>query len=448
MNDTYPHLGFDPCPGDVSEAGRIAGVMRDVTSQSSGTHAALLAINTDGGSWVGRAADAFGDAFSEVPPHLERAVNALDAASRALQSWVTELETFQSRARSLEEEAAQAQSAVNAAQTALDGMPPDTEGMTDEERTAHEDEAEQGQSRLTTANADLASIRTRAETLNGEFVSAAEDTARRLERAGDAAPPEPGLWDRVAGALESIGDFLADLGEFLLDPAVWRALGDLFSNIAMVLGTICLIIMIFSNPAGWLVGAAFAASALALGFHAAARLGGEDVGWDTLLCDSLGVVGGALGLAAGRVVQAGRTAVNAGRALRISGSGRLFSMDSLRHAVSPSNWSLFGGAGRVWGIGEYFRGVGQTMRGWQLIGLGQGMNWGGSVGGNTAAFTDLFRNFSTPFLAPIDTLGDLWPDEDGSTSSAAAAVNPSERLTAAGDAFISELDRSDVVTAA
>ncbi|TDC73420.1 putative T7SS-secreted protein [Streptomyces hainanensis] len=428
----YPHLGFDPCPGDVTIADALAGTMREVTARSSSTHTTLTSINTTDGIWVGRAADAFGDAFSEVPPQLDRAVTAMDVAARALSGWAGELAGFQARARALEEEAASAQAAADAARVAVDGMPTDTAGMTDDERGRHEDDAERAGNRLSTANAGLAAIRSRAEGLNAEFVSAADDTARQLRRAGESAPPEPDLLDRIGSALEDIGDFLADVIEFLADPAVWRAIGDLFSNIAMVLGTLCMIIMLFSNPAGWLVMAALVASTLALGFHVAAKAGGEDIGWDTIVCDAVGVLGGALGVGAGRVVAAGRAGVAAGQGMRAAGFAQ-----------------AVGGPGRLAGLGQWFRGVGVTMRGWSLVGVGNGLNWTGTVGGNGAAYTDLGRNFSVPFLAPFSTLGDLWSQHSGDGGQAnAARFSPPQRLTAASDAFANGLEQDGLVTAA
>ncbi len=112
MSDSYPNLGFDPCPGDLGAAESVAQTMREVATLSSGTHTAMTAINTSSGIWVGRAADAFSEAFDEVPPYLQRAVNAIDAAARALQHWVYDLDRFQQTARRLEEEAAAAQAAV------------------------------------------------------------------------------------------------------------------------------------------------------------------------------------------------------------------------------------------------------------------------------------------------------------------------------------------------
>ncbi|RMI36853.1 WXG100 family type VII secretion target [Streptomyces triticirhizae] len=451
MSDDFPHLGFDPCPGDVSAAERVAETMRQITTASSLTHGTLLSINTDSGVWVGRAADAFSDAFSEVPPYLERAVNALDTASRALSTWVTQLDTLQSRARALEEEAASAAASVSAAQASVDALPTDTSDMTDEERERHDEEAETERGRLDRANAALADIRERARTLNLEYTSHADDTARQLRNAADAAPPEPGLWDSVVGAFEGIGDFFVEVGRALTDPDTLKAIGDFFSNVAMVLGVVCLIVMCFT-PLGPLAWIALGASALALGFHVAAKIGGADVGWDTIICDAIGVAGGALGIYAGRVVNAGRATVAAGQGMRASGWGRFFSLGSLRQAVTPWNWSILGGAGRVWGIGEYFRGVGMTMRGYQVIAAGQAMNWGGAVAGNAAAGTDLYRNWSVPFVGPINDFIEA-RERDNARAAAASqpappTVNATERLTAASGAFVNGLSQSDLGTAA
>ncbi|KAB8166365.1 hypothetical protein FH609_023705 [Streptomyces sp. 3MP-14] len=451
MSDGFPHLGFDPCPGDVSAAERVAETLRQITTASSLTHGTLLSINTDSGVWVGRAADAFSDAFSEVPPYLERAVNALDTASRALSTWVTQLDTLQARARALEEEAAGAAASVSAAQAGVDALPTDTSDLTDEERERHDQEAETERGRLDRANAALADIRERARTLNLEYTSHADDTARQLRNAADAAPPEPGLWDSVVGAFEGIGDFFVEVGRALSDPDSLKAIGDFFSNVATALGVVCLIVACFT-PLGPLAWIALGASALAFGFHVAAKIGGADVGWDTIICDAIGVAGGALGIVGGRMIDAGRLTVAAGQGMRASGWGRFFSLGSLRHAVTPWNWSMLGGAGRFWGIAEYFRGVGLTMRGYHLIFTGRLISWGSSGAGNAAAATDLYRNWSVPFVGPIQDLIEARKRDNARAAAqdqpALPTVDATERLTAARGGFLNGLNQSDLGTAA
>ncbi|SOD65856.1 hypothetical protein SAMN06297387_12385 [Streptomyces zhaozhouensis] len=386
MSDAYPNLGFDPCPGDLSAAESVARTMHDVASLSSSTHTTLTAINTSSGIWVGRAADAFSETFDEVPPYLQRAVNALDAAARALQHWVYDLDRFQQTARRLEEEAAAAQQQVDSAQSAVDALPSDTSEMDDDELSEHEDDERARGSALDNANAALNEVIRRAEQLRREYEEAAEDTSRALSAAADDAPPEPGLF-------ESIGNAVADIVDFLTDPNTWKLIGDIFADIAAVVGVICLAVAVIGlfvasgGTAALILGAigtiggyiGLGAGAAGLLFHGMAMAGGaEGVTWETIGFDLITVATGGLGVMGAGIAGAARGAT--------------------------------GLAGLGTGMFSAFRGGGA---GWALV--GEGMGWAGNILGNAGSAESQRRRMNDdgttfsdiPIIGPISDLGDL-----------------------------------------
>ncbi|GAA1903487.1 hypothetical protein GCM10009716_11860 [Streptomyces sodiiphilus] len=412
-SDAYPHLGFDPVPGDLEGTDEIAGTIRDIAGQSSTTHTTMAGISTSNGIWVGRSADAFSESFDEVPPYLERATTALDAAARALENWSESLAGFKSRANALEEEAATAQQAVNTAQTALDDL------------TDDDDDEEERKAALTAANEGLTSVRTRAENLNSEFLLAADETARQLANAADDAPAAPGFWDKV-------GDFLSGVVEFLTDPNVWKLIGDLLSDIAMIIGVICLIAVIFfSGPAGWLVWAGFLAAGGALLFHGMAMAGGaEGVSWKTLAFDLVGFISGGIGLIGGSIAKAGMATLAAGRAIRAAG-----------------------------GVKNFFRSIGPRMKGWMLIATGRFLDYLGLGTGNAGAAVGQADRVidggpswkDIPIIGPIGELTQWRPSEDDQGAPGDASGSPvdtSQMLAGAGDSFVNTLEAEDMGVAA
>ncbi|WP_344290611.1 hypothetical protein [Streptomyces synnematoformans] len=182
--------------------------------------------------------------------------------------------------------------------------------MSDKEKDDHEKEKRTKQAALTSANDELEDIRRRARSLNAEFVSAGDDTARQLTRAADNAPPEPGWLDRT---LDGIGDIFGGIQDFLEEHRdLLKFIGDICADIAMVVGVICvgiLIVGLFVSGVGvpfalGLIGTIAAAGAL-LG-HGGAMIGGHpDVSLGTLAWDAAGLVAGGIGLRGARLASQG-----------------------------------------------------------------------------------------------------------------------------------------------
>ncbi|MEK8172264.1 hypothetical protein NKH77_32195 [Streptomyces sp. M19] len=130
-------------------------------------------------------------------PQVEKAYSSFDEARKAMRDWAEYMLDHQHKAKLLEADAAEAKR--KAAQEKKDA-----EG---DGKEAKKSEASDGD------DADpLERIREKARTLHEAFEAEGGEIARRLKKAGEIAPNEPGRWDKlmdkVGGALKAVGDFL------------------------------------------------------------------------------------------------------------------------------------------------------------------------------------------------------------------------------------------------
>ncbi|MEV0850274.1 putative T7SS-secreted protein [Streptomyces sp. NPDC049954] len=371
---TYPNLGFDPAPGDVETVRLMVSAMGRVVSEGDTAQTQLGGIGTSDGIWVGKSADAFSESVGKIPPYLKKALSAMSSAHRALSGWQAGLESYQARARRLEEEAAAAARKAGSAKGALDGVTSDTSHMSDKEKEEHEKDKKGKKEAYENADGELEDVRRRAHSLHSEYVEAADTTARTLKDAADDAPPEPGWFDRM---VDSFGEFMSDAWKTLSDPEFWKAVGDFLADAALVIGVLALI----GVPGLGLIGLLVAGGALAA--HLGAMAGGADVTWQTIAWDAVGVFAGArafkgLRLAGkgGKLAKAGeamktlgRTNVAAGETLRL-GKGFAASLGKAgRNIFTKSPWKNAKGIGE--GVRNSFRGFSQTSQGYRQIGQGE-----------------------------------------------------------------------------
>ncbi|MFJ6566811.1 putative T7SS-secreted protein [Streptomyces sp. NPDC091292] len=449
----YPHLGFDPAPGDLETVRLMVAAVGRVSRESGGAQTQLSKIGTSDGIWVGKSADTFADSVAKIPPYLKKALDSVDSAHRALSAWETSLDGFQSRARTLEEEAAAAARKVSTAQGGLDGLPQDTAGMSDQDKEEHEKDKKGKEKAVESANGELEAVRGRAHTLHAEYTGAADTAARQIRDAADDAPPEPGWFDDL---VDGITDFLSDAWNVLSDPNFWKLVGDLLADIAMVIGVICLVALALGTGVGalGLIGLIVGVGALAA--HSAAMIGGaEGVTWQTLAWDALGVVAGGVGLAGVKLAQAGRLLVQSGRALRAS-EGFLATLGK----IGPGAW------GNILkipsGMANTLRGFAMSGQGWMHVATGKMLDIVGTVTGagfaigsntNDGRWLDGDWNISDiPIVGPIAGFtqydapdndpkvmapGPLGPDFDAPTT-----------LTSAGASFTQGLQQSQYGTVA
>ena len=202
-NPAYPHLGFNPVPGDTEVVRglekKLSGCAK-VLEEAHGFVTKLL----DGSYWKGDAAVAFREQLDggPLPLNLKNAAHSIRKAARQLDRWEGELCDFQRRARKLEEDARDARAAVERAQGRVDkvGDDPDPKVLT------------RANSDLDDAQAELNKVIGKAKRLAGEHEEKAGYRARKIRDATKKlVPHEPGWFDE---ALEWLGDNLPDILSF------------------------------------------------------------------------------------------------------------------------------------------------------------------------------------------------------------------------------------------
>jgi hypothetical protein len=211
----YPHLGFNPVPGDTETVRRLhkklsgcAGVLQD-------THDVVTKL-LDGSYWKGDAAVAFREQLDggPLPLNLRNAAHSLRKAARQLSRWEGELDDFQRRAKRLEDEAREARAAVDRekGRAARTGEHPDLEKDGADQEAAQRaltkanDAAEEAQ-------AELDKVIGRAKRLAEEHERQAQHRAGKIRDATKKlAPQEPGWFDE---ALDWLTDNLPDILSFL-----------------------------------------------------------------------------------------------------------------------------------------------------------------------------------------------------------------------------------------
>ncbi|MZE74617.1 hypothetical protein [Streptomyces sp. SID5789] len=202
-NPSYPHLGFNPVPGDTEA---VRGLEKKLSGCAKVLQEAydLVTKLLDGSYWKGDAAVAFREQLDggPLPLNLKNAAHSVRKAARQLDRWEGELGDFQRRARKLEEDARDARAAVERAQGRVDkvGDDPDQKALT------------RAKGDLDDAQAELNKVIGKAKRLAGEHEEKAGYRARKIRDATKKlVPHEPGWFDE---ALDWLGDNLPDILSF------------------------------------------------------------------------------------------------------------------------------------------------------------------------------------------------------------------------------------------
>ncbi|MFG3331000.1 putative T7SS-secreted protein [Streptomyces tendae] len=258
-NPAYPHLGFNPVPGDTET---VRGLEKKLSGCAKVLQEAydLVTKLLDGSYWKGDAAVAFREQLDggPLPLNLKNAAHSIRKAARQLDRWEGELDDFQRRARKLEDDAKDAQAAVDRAQGRADsaGHDPDLK-----KEGADGDAALKA---LTRANGDLDDARVELKKIIGKAKRLAEEheekAGYRARKIRDATkklvPHEPGFFDQ---ALDWLGDNLPDILSF-------------------VAGVIGVVALLFAGPLGLATVAALMLTASGLSATALGlRLGDAEV---------------------------------------------------------------------------------------------------------------------------------------------------------------------------
>ncbi|MEU8745271.1 putative T7SS-secreted protein [Streptomyces parvulus] len=342
LKDRFPALEFVPCPGDPQTAKHVANIVQR-TARALDEIADALHGRGDA-DWKGRHADAFREQFDDdFRPKVDKAKRSFGKAAGALTTWADEMPVWQRKAEVLEEKAQDTKDALRAAKDELSDLPP--EPLLDlppkddaDARKQEETEKDRAAARLaaSTAESDLDRIRAQARKLAIDYDLEGRSVARRLDKAMNIAPNEPGLLDKIGDTLVDIGKALGELDDIVTeavsaavsDAVKWlgehaytiAALGDVLATVSAALGAISLVMLglsVFFPPlalASVTVGAVaggFSGGALAL--HGTARAVGGDavVSNRTLAQDALGALPFGLAFKGVTAVVAGSRAAEA-----------------------------------------------------------------------------------------------------------------------------------------
>ncbi|MDQ0385609.1 hypothetical protein J2S54_002429 [Streptomyces sp. DSM 42143] len=231
-NPDYPHLGFNPVPGDTetvrSLRKKLSGCA-DVLQETYDTVTKLL----DGSYWKGDAAFAFREQLDggPLPLNLKNAAHSVRKAARQLSRWEGELDDFQRRAKKLDEDAKDARAAVVRAQGRADAAGEDP-GLKAEgaDRDAARKALTHANGALDDAESELRKIIGKAKSLAEEHEEKAGYRAGKIRDATKKlVPHEPGWFDEV---LDWLGDNLPDILSFTA-------------------GLIGVVALLLSGPLGW-----------------------------------------------------------------------------------------------------------------------------------------------------------------------------------------------------
>ncbi|MGW1896655.1 hypothetical protein ACWCQB_04190 [Streptomyces hirsutus] len=211
----YPHLGFNPVPGDTETVRGLHKKLSGCAKVLEDTHELVTKL-LDGSYWKGDAAVAFREQLDDgpLPLNLRNAARSIRKAAKQLSCWEGELDDFQRRAKRLESDAAEAQAAVDLAK----GRATKAEDHPDLEKKGNGDGA--AQRALTRAQADVEEAQAELDKVIGKAKRLAEEHERQAkhratkirEATKKLAPHEPGMFDK---ALDWLTDNLPDILSFL-----------------------------------------------------------------------------------------------------------------------------------------------------------------------------------------------------------------------------------------
>ncbi|EST30572.1 putative T7SS-secreted protein [Streptomyces roseochromogenus] len=265
---TFPHIGWDPTPGDVEQTRELAKKLGGLASELGQSLQELERIEC--GAWKGKTAVAFSEHIStDVTPLIRKSFEAFDKASHALHRWAGELSGFQDEADRLEKEAGE---------------------KLDAEAKAKAKAGDKGSDELGKASGQVNVVINKVHDLEDRYRKAAVRVGKELDKAGDIAPAEPGFWSKLGKGIEHAWDAT---GEWLKEHAdLIKLVGDLLSDLSGILGMLAIITLPF-EPLGAIFGAAaLLTSGLALLSHSIAKASGADVSWMQMGFDALGLMPG------------------------------------------------------------------------------------------------------------------------------------------------------------
>ncbi|WP_328873119.1 WXG100 family type VII secretion target [Streptomyces sp. NBC_00287] len=293
--ESFPALGFVPCPGDHTVADEVAKTVRR-------TAKALVEIchvlhGTGVGDWKGKAAEAFREKFDdEFRPRMDEARDSFNAAATALEDWAAYMENKQADAVRLEARAAEIDEQLGKAQDNADKLKKADDDKKDTE--GHKGKVQDANRAVNAKEEELEELRRKGRRMAGNYREYGKEIAERLKKAMDIAPNEPGMWDKLGDAIADLGKAIADLpgqvGEVLSAIGDWiKSHADWITVAASVIGVIAIFCPVLAPLAIGLSAVALFAHAASYGMSGLFPPTGANIGnWLTLGGDALGMIPG------------------------------------------------------------------------------------------------------------------------------------------------------------
>ncbi|MFJ6741359.1 hypothetical protein ACIQOU_21000 [Streptomyces sp. NPDC091279] len=372
-NPDYPHLGFNPTPGDTETVSDLYKKLSSCAKVLEDTHGLVTKL-MDGSYWEGDAAVAFREQLDggPLPLNLKNAAHSIRKAARHVHSWEGELDEFQSRAKKLEQDAKEAQEALDTAKGHA------TKAKNNPDLDGKGSQHEKAQKSLTGANTAVEKAQSDLEKVIGKAKKLAEEHEEKARyRAGKIRGATKKLAPHEPGWLEEFADWFTE------------NLPDILSFTAGVIGLVALFVATGGVAAAVLLLSAAALSATALVMRVsdpevrASLMDGFTKGefdsdfWGnavSLAGDFLGVIPGvsAVGLGARttfRLMSASEEAFTLGKVMTTLGSRTLTEAKAISELGNPALNLIVRGAQGSATVGEIVE-IGSSSLGVLTAGYG------------------------------------------------------------------------------
>ncbi|MET8184034.1 enoyl-CoA hydratase/isomerase family protein [Streptomyces sp. NPDC005336] len=426
---SFPHIGWDPTPGDVEETRSLARQIGGLASDLGTAVRELEQIEI--GAWKGKAAIAFSDHISDdVKPLIKKSYESFHKASRALHRWARELQHFQDEADRLEVAAGKR---LNDLADAKAKQESNGEGK---EKNKKGDKKGDGKGKsVAEASSAVDDIISKVHDLETRYAHAAGLIGKELDKADDIAPNEPGVFSKIGNAFKGAVNWVKDHADVI------ALVGDLLSDLTAVLGLLAIVTLPF-EPLGAIFGAAaLVTGALALGAHSLAKLAGADVSWTKIGLDAVGLLPG-IGLFSkgAKVAKTGRALTRTAKTFgtgfkgtKIASAKNLLAMGDLAKKVEggvslvPGRLVVLGGQVKNFGlIAREGGGVMNRLAGLSQAGYHEGQ-WLGTKGLKLISGGKVQLNPLGAGIA-LDGLGKIAPKIQSIPQHIGEAVNPGDRF--------------------
>lgn len=220
----YPHLGWNPVPGQPSEVQALHGKLKKSATALQTAHQKIEKLLGESSYWEGDAAVAFREALDgELPKYLKDAHTSVQNAADKLWTWHEGLTGRRGTAHTYDTQAKTHRGELKAANTEYDRAKANPDLDLAGKTFSSEAELNSAQARLDAATGRLNDATTavnkaqdalddvirKARELEHDHESKARDIARALDDATkDLAPEEPGWLEKAFGW---VGDHLTDI---------------------------------------------------------------------------------------------------------------------------------------------------------------------------------------------------------------------------------------------